>query len=272
MAIPFIVQDKKSPVIGTITPPQEDEVTSLVYKTTDYDKFQLESRNRIVAYERVIALVEAIKKKNLLPDQPMDVDASMTILDGQTRFAAAKMLKLPIYYKYVQVTKIEDISEETAVRHPWSPRDRLHFYVVSGYPEYISLQSFVDRYPFINVNNAVKMCRNTEMGNLIDDYNQGRYLCNNLDHAEKVARMALDFKRWFDFWKQRAFLSALRNLVRDPSYNHERMMHKLEFLSTKIVHCVDTADYLKLFTLVYNYSNKTAEPVTFVQSKKRKKK
>lgn len=125
-----------------------DEYTSIrIYVTINYEQFKFLEENRDVKGNTVL---NSIRKKDLLIDNPILVSANMEVLDGQNRLIAAKVLKVPIYYKFAQATTRQDIA--LLQNHTgWVIKDHAHFF------EKVSSEQNED-YRFIN-----EMARKHEM-------------------------------------------------------------------------------------------------------------
>jgi hypothetical protein len=57
----------------------------------------------------------------------------------------------------------------------------------------------------------------------------------------------------YDGASRRSFVFALVHLYEIQGYNHEKMMQKLQYQSTKLVDCTNTKTYLALLEEVYNF-------------------
>lgn len=233
---------------------QNGQEAVVATKTTDYQMFNFDPRNRPVDPDRVCELYDAISEKNLLHDYPIVVDGNMTILDGQHRVKAAEGLGVPVYYIVSQDATIEDIANVSHTVKRWNGMDYLHHWCAQGRPDYLRLKTYLQQYPFITLNLAMKLCHYGDYSSLYRTFVRGGYRCNDYDFGVKVANALLDFKAaGFKGYSHTSFVIAVANLMANVDYNHQIMVGKLDYLSTKLVKCPDTDSYFALLNEIYNY-------------------
>lgn len=235
---------------------QDDEVI-LAAATTDYDVFLFDPANRPVDRKRVDRLKAAIQRHNLLRSFPIVISTENSkwfVRDGQHRLTAARELGVPIYYTFNDEMTQQDVIDVGANTKPHSTQDRLHMYCVQGRPEYLKLQAFCGRYPWILISVAINLCHYGDRATM--GFDEGEYLCNDLEFAEEVIQGVLQLARFFPFYKERVFVLAVAQLFEHEGYRHERMLAKLEFQQNKVVKCVDIPGYMRIFNEIYNYKSK----------------
>ena len=86
-----------------------ETLNPIIQRTTTLDKFKLKKGNRFINEAHVKALIDSIKKHNLLHLQPIIVDTNMNVIDGQHRLKAAERLQVPIYYVIAADVSFDDI-------------------------------------------------------------------------------------------------------------------------------------------------------------------
>lgn len=249
----------------------------IIHETTEYDKFHVDPSNRTINYGHLQRLKDAIRRKNLLAEFPIVVDADMNVMDGQHRLRAAQELGLSIFYVVSGSMRAKDVPSINAARKQWSQEDHLHHYVTKHYSDYIALDRYTRQFPEIKLSDAIPLCHQngTEPGTWYGDilfgkkeitrlFEDGDYTCNNLPFAEAVAQVVRDFKPYFKkYHSQRQFVRAIANLVASPQYDHDRMMQKVAYLSAKLRPCVTTSDYLAMLNDIYNYKANNRDKVEF---------
>lgn len=234
--------------------------------TTDYNLFKIDPRNREVNQVKLEKLYDSVASKNLLREFPILVDEQLTVIDGQHRLKVAEALNVPVYYIVSNVATIEDVVLTTANVTKWSNADYLHRWCVEGKPDYVNLRNFWNKYKFakgkkfLSLHQSMQLCHYGDLPCMNRDFQYGRYQCNDLDFAEKVAKMAIDFSEYISFWNDSGFINALTNLAGNAIYDHSRMMNKMVYLSVKLVKCPDMVSYMEVFTKLYNYHQR-GEPV-----------
>lgn len=222
--------------------------------TTNYDQFRLDPRNREVNQQHVNQLAERVQANNLLHLFPIIVGSDGVIRDGQHRREVARQLGVALYYIVSDDMKIEDVPIVTKSVKQWTPADILSSYCAAGLPEYLALRGFMERYPFLTVSRAAKMCH---IGGIQKDvrlaFENGTYTTNNIAFAEQVCEALLDFEKvGVKFWNDDNFWRAITSLLLNPDYDHSVMMSKMERLSTRLVKCPDTKSYITVLGEIYN--------------------
>lgn len=233
-----------------------------IEKTKDYSMFNFADENRNLDLKHVQNLVESIKEKNLIQSNPIIVDSKMTILDGQHRFEALKIMDLPIYYKVDDKFEISDISRINTVSKKWDLNDYLKHYVSQKYSEYIELNKFVAEYD-VNIYSAIGLLSGrTSQPNaeLIKKFKTGTFIVKDYDNAVDILEKRDDFEKYSDkFYTSKTFLNALSKLIKQSNYDHERMLDKIELQPRSFVKCTNVESYLEMFEEIYNYRSKKKE-------------
>ena len=241
----------------------------IISSTKNYDQFHVDPINRKVDPKHVKELIEAIQEKNLLREYPIVVDEHFKLIDGQHRLAAAKSLNVPVFFIVSREAKVEDIPLITSRVAHWTSANHLHSWIARDNQNYIALQKFNASYPFL----TISMCRYLLSGgtkNSIDEFKQGEFQVVRPELAELVATTLLDFKRYTKLYTYFQFVNAVMHMVAHPKYDHKRMMTKLEYLSRRLVKCVDTQTYLDMLSEIYNYKVRENDVVVFVQAETKK--
>lgn len=231
-----------------------DAIATAIYSTRNYSQFSFDPANRPIDTVKLERLYDAIAAKNLLADNPILVSLDFIIIDGQHRFKVAEALDVPIYYQFASDTTLEDIPGLASNRAGWKPTDYLHAFCQRGFAEYIALRDFMRRYDWMLPSTAIELCYYGDKVALHKAFNEGEYKCNNLDFANKVAQVLLDFRAvGFSCWSHRTFAYAVSNLVANAEYDHARMMKKLWRNSSALKPAVNSDDYFGMFNKIYNY-------------------
>lgn len=245
---------------------------SRVASTTNYGQFRLDPRNRPISLDHVVKLHDAIKEKNMLHAYPILVDNNMVVLDGQHRLLAAKALGVPVYFIQTDTATIQDIADINVLNMRWTKEDSMHYWCEAQHPEYVKLKTFHARNPWLSLSQAIPLCHKGNAVGLSRRFAMGQYTCNNLEHAERVVRMILDFKEvGIEFWSHRSFVSAMANLADNVDYEHAKMMDKLKYLSTKMARCPDAASYVEMINGIYNYRNQNQVLLKMINSADRRR-
>jgi hypothetical protein len=234
--------------------------------TTNYAMFKFSHLNRRIDPNKLEKLYNSVVTKNLLREFPILVDEQFCVIDGQHRLKVAESLGVPVYYIVSKRVTIEDVVMTTANVTKWSNENYLDRWCAEGYQDYIDLRYFWQKYKmvkgkkFLSLGQSMHLCHYGDLPLMNQDFQYGRYKCNDMDFAEKVARMVMDFSEYITFWNDKIFLFAVSNLAGNAVYDHARMMRKMAYMSTKLVKCPDMQSYMDVFTYLYNYQQR-GEPV-----------
>lgn len=102
-----------------------------IKSTNDYEQFKLLRENREVNKTHAAKLAASIQLNNLLHVNPIIVNHSMFVIDGQHRLEAAKILSIPIHY-----TVIDDSEDNSALfllqtSKQWTITDYVEYYATT---------------------------------------------------------------------------------------------------------------------------------------------
>lgn len=232
-------------------------VTDIVFaqSTMEYSVFRYSIKNRPIDPKHLAKLIAAIKRKNLLADNPIKVQADGTVIDGQHRLEAAKFLCVPIYYQTTTDMTIEDAAEINGPIKKWTKADYMAVYCQDERPEYLKLKEFMRRHPKLSLNLAASL---TYYGDrTVNSFEAGEYKCNDIDFAEEVTQALSDFAEYIPYAYEPPFVAATKHLLEHAEYDHKRMVDKLKYTSVMLRKCTNSLDYLRTFEVIYNY--KTTE-------------
>ena len=219
--------------------------------TMAYDKFHFSAKNRPIDQKHLVKLIAAIRRKNLLRDNPIKVDKDGVVIDGQHRLAAAKALGVPIYYQVTANMTIEDAAAINGPVKKWTKNDYMAVYCKEERPEYLKLKEFLQRHPELSLNLAIDLTYyGSWFANIFED---GHYKCNDIDFAEEVTSALSDFAKCVPYAYDAPFVSAVKHLLEYAEYDHQRMVDKLTYTSSMLRKCTNSLDYLKVFETIYNY-------------------
>jgi ParB/Sulfiredoxin domain len=171
-----------------------NEKMLLIQKTLDFDKFKLIRGNRDISKNRVNALKKSIERQNLLYLVPIAVNKDMEIVDGQHRWAAAKILNVPIYYVIANGVDLNDMIVLNAYQRSWNANDYLNLYVKQNLPEYKKLAKFADTY---NISVPLALCVLTKTytysTGVREEFKSGNFLATHekdaIETMEEVMRV-----------------------------------------------------------------------------------
>ncbi|TVT39614.1 hypothetical protein FNT36_18405 [Hymenobacter setariae] len=237
-----------------------------IYQTTNYDLFHLLPENRKVDPSHVRKLVTMITQSNLLHIKPLDVTATMGVIDGQHRLAAARELGLPVYYKIGQQLSEADITTLNVAQKNWQGTDYLHFWTVKGRTNYVALTRFRERHPTLSFSNA-KMMLGVSTKNNAAEFRAGQWQAGEAYKAEQVAELIERIAAEVPTFKQpnhSGFVAAVYHCVINvEGFDGKEFMRKILLNPRILVPCASHKQFLQMFEEIYNYRTAEANRVRF---------
>jgi hypothetical protein len=231
----------------------------MIQSTTDYAQFTFRDDNRAaISPSHVAVLKKSIEKHNMLEFRPMQVNASMEIIDGQHRLKAAEQLGVKIYYQVIEDSQPKDLILLNVAKN-WGASDYLNYYVKNGYPEYQKMDKFM-KDSNLTLRIALTFLAGTSQV-AIKKFKEGEFVfaCDTV--AEELAQVhqTIEFIKlqigrlpWIDgarVWR------ALACLVKQHNFNMEKWINNLGRMSQKLVAKATLRDYMELFQGIHNYRN-----------------
>jgi hypothetical protein len=93
-------------------------------------------------------------------------------------------------------------------------------------------------------------------GNVQESLRNGTLTLPNKKRGEIIYTWVKDFEKLFVGATQRTFVRALVTLYNIDGYNHNKMMQKLQYQSTKLRICNESKSYLALLEEIYNFKER----------------
>lgn len=239
-----------------------------IKKTDDHSIFGGIIGNRPISPSHVKNLVASIGHKNMLPDNPINVNEKMQIIDGQHRLEAAKELGLPIYYLVMQGSRLEEIQMLNTTQKRWGLGDMINSYCSTGKKDYVTLRAFHERYGFPYTTAAMMLsggvrhsADNTGSGEGKVSIWSGNWKVKSEDEAMRLAEQIVSIKDSSDgvAWKQMQFVVAFMRMLEVVSF--DRFQQKLKVIGVTLEKRRSIEDYLRLFEEIVNYHVKEKQKV-----------
>jgi hypothetical protein len=215
-----------------------------------------------------------MRQKNLLNVCPIIVrkkEKKLEILDGQGRFEAAKMLKLPIHYVITNDFGDSFIGEFNSTSTKWSMRDYIEWYANKGKKDYIELRKFCDETKImpstaLSILTGITATDSGQSGNqnkIKSDFHDGKFKITDMENGIRVAKVINILKRHgIKHATHRGVVVAISKLK-------NRLNSKLEYQSTKFVKCADYHQYISLIDEIYNFKAGRSQIVSLVTEVKK---
>lgn len=220
--------------------------------TRDYNLFKYVLGNRTLKDSNVHNLVESIKNKNLLHLNPIIVNESFEIIDGQHRLQACKILNIPIYYVMYKGTELEDVRALNTAQLRWGLQDYISSYCQQGNQNYIRFDNLCKKFNISPIKIGYMLLSKHDMGS--KSIKSGNLEFSDIDYMKGIIfiNRILDFKKYYRYFPS-ALISAFRLLNEIKGYNHTSFVENLARNQNKLKYYNTRREYLVLFDEVYNY-------------------
>lgn len=220
--------------------------------TTDYSIFKEFSSNREVDPRHVNKLVAAIKHKNLLSVNPIIIDGSMRVIDGQHRLEAARALGIEIFYVEGEVNR-NDISILNSNQKNWTAMDYINHYTIEKVSSFLQLSSLINNHPLMAVS-ALLTLSNSEGRRDIIQLKNGYLDVLGMDHAKEVCSACEDLFKRFDccFVFDSRFPLAMSKAIQADNFNIERLVEQIDSNPRAFVQCHTKKQYMEMIQEIYN--------------------
>lgn len=244
---------------------EEPKEENNVYFTTDYEKFKFFPENREIKHFHVKRLKQSICEKNLLHRNPIIINKDFYIIDGQNRYWAARELNLPIYYRFEDFLKLEDVIKMNVATLKWGMEDYLHYHVQKGKIHYLRIQKLLETYKNINLNLLIRLlCKESQSQ---DKFKRGEFEFTkehkNLEQVLEKIDMCIDLleKKIVNeedkkMIQTRTFVYALGIFFNCEAVDATQFFDRLNLKLESLRPCTQYSHYLELFLNIYNYGIK----------------
>jgi hypothetical protein len=242
---------------------KQPKFDSIIKKTHDYGIFKVLKGNRNVNQLHLRRLKQSMMEHPLFTI--IFVNQRMEIIDGQHRYFISKELGLPIYYVVIYGYGMEEVKILNSNSEKWKKRDYLESHIDSGSTDYIKFKEFQMLFPDFNFSTCVRLLsglsshRSKSFDGLrgsVKDFENGDFKIKDWNKSLKVASKILDFKPYYDKFKDNTFCLTLLSLFEHKNYNHADMLKKLKIQPTAIKPCKTQEQYTIMLESIYNFKRK----------------
>ena len=161
-----------------------------------------------------------------------------------------------MYYQVVDSLTLEDIPRAAAVQSSWKMTDFIHYYATLGVQSYLLFKSYMERNNFAPSSTLSILCGDRR-GHVLTRLKNGELeITRNWTVANAFADAITELGEYISFNKQARFLEAYMICFANPEFSHNRMITKLEYLSSKMNREPDTWSHLEQLENIYNYNTK----------------
>ena len=259
--------------IGGIKIPDEDSYK--IQSTFKYEMFSFIEGNRSIDHDEKIE--KSIRKSGLLV-QPILVNQSMQIIDGQNRFEACKRLCLPIYYVVQDGVGLGEVNDLNSASKNWTARDYIHSYAAGERNvNYMYIEQLFKAYPWATRRIIAFAMYDFGKGFRMDAIKNGRINCTEAEYNKAVG--AMDYASQFRDMvngiggRKEHYYVAIMFCYFCEDIDNEYLLQKFKKYHKSLSPVLDTTGAVtQIETKVYNYQLRAPrEPLSILGEYERAK-
>jgi len=243
----------------------------IVYYTKDLSIFKIIDGNRIPNLSHIRRISGSMKQNGVLMN-PIIVNKSFEVIDGQHRLAAAKDQNAGIYYIVAPNYTLKEVHTLNLNQKNWTNKDYMQGYARMGVKPYIKLSEFYDLNNDFTLSDCIVMCSNTSSNspsrlsskyrknhnemNIKEVFEEGTWKGRDFKLAQTYADQIRAIKKYYDGYKRGTFVGTMLSLFSNDNFDYNRFMHKLEIQPGVLHDCASRAQYKLLIEDIYNYKSR----------------
>jgi hypothetical protein len=233
----------------------QDKQVSSIFRTTNYDKYKVNSLQRMTKESHVKNLMESMEKNGFLPNKAISVNEKNEIIDGHHRYFAAKKLGIPALIQVCKGMDSQTIIESNQYQKEWLKDDFIQTYVKQGNPNYIAIVDLKNKFPKTTTTNALMLLLNSPNGHpKTEDFQKGNFKVVSIKKAEELAEKLEIMSKYYPNARHSKCLAALICCVmKCEGFIFNDFIKKLSKFPTIFKPAIKLDEYLKSFEEVYNY-------------------
>lgn len=234
-----------------------------VFETREYDQFSIIPGNRPVNRDHVDRIKKSMEKNYMF--EPIKVNKTGGIVDGQHRHTAAKELGLPLRYYVDSKATTKDVAEMNHLTKKWSHTDFAQAYSKQGNDNYQKYESFRAVFPEFSHSLVISLLSYKADRTIAAEklFGAGLFEVVNYDHAIQFAETLRKIGNHFPGYNKRAFVFAVLKVSQTPGFKFETLIHKISMKSNLLKDYSQTSDYIQALEEVYNYSSIKSQRLRF---------
>ena len=240
----------------------DKQIPLVVFKSNNteesYQKFRFIDCNRIVTQAKVNRMKREILRHDLTNEftirvKPSQCGKYLDIYDGQNRFQALCELTMPIHYQLTSMN-IDDIGSTNSVQDKWKLKDALYHYCIRQLEDYIILAEFhkIYKYP---ISTLVVLLSGKNTKKIQEEFRSGNFeITQDVESIKEILNRVAQFREFNDeVARSRQFLLVYIDLLTEPVFEHEKLLHKVKLAPSKFIKCNTQNEYKRMIEKIYNY-------------------
>ena len=223
------------------------ESTTKIYDTFEYGAFKILKGNREIDKLKIKKIADDIVSGiDILPYNPIIVNSSMEIIDGQHRYHVSKLLKKKVYYTIMPDASLSTVPAINSKSSNWRNIDFLNSYVDLKKEAYIDLKGFLNQYPRVTIPVATGLYyvgSPRADKDVQEDFQQGNLKNSFRANAHKYAFALNELEPYTNNPFSRNFFHVIMHLLDNGKYDHALMIKKLKSSGRRIEN-VDSSKFI----------------------------
>ena len=254
---------------------KDTKINSDVMKSSDYEKFSILEQNRIVNDKHVNELVVSIQNSGQLT--PIIINEKFEIIDGQHRFDACKILKIPVMYLISYKTSINEVILMNNTQKSWKLHDYLRCFSDKKWEHretYQKVDKFMREHDLKLTTCIVLLSEGTgggsSLGNALalqgqglNSFKKGIYKIGNLARAQAIAKILSEIKAFApDLVGSDRFCRSYCKLSLEPKWDHNSAVYQIKKYRRKYDGASSKEEALQGLLTVYNYNQLKSKKIS----------
>ena len=255
------------------TQKEDSKVNSEVMYSQDYDKFSILEQNRVVSDNHVSELVVSIQNSGQLT--PIIINEKFEIIDGQHRFDACKILKIPVMYLISYKTSINEVILMNNTQKSWKLHDYLRCFSDNQWHNheiYQKVDKFMREHDLKLTTCIVLLSEGTGSGGStgtalagqgLMSFRKGTYKIGNLARAQAIAKILSEIKAFApDLVGSDRFCRSYCKLSLEPKWDHNSAVYQIKKYRRKYDGASSKEEALQGLLAVYNYNQLKSKKIS----------
>jgi hypothetical protein len=252
---------------------KDSKINSDVMKSSDYEKFSILEQNRVVNDKHVNELVVSIQNSGQLT--PIIINENFEIIDGQHRFDACRILKIPVMYLISYKTSINEVILMNNTQKSWKLHDYLRCFSDNkwhNHETYQKVDKFMREHDLKLTTCIVLLSEGTGGGGStgtsltgqgLISFRKGTYKIGNLARAQAIAKILSEIKAFApDLVGSDRFCRSYCKLSSEPKWNHDSAVYQIKKYRRKYDGASSKEEALQGLLAVYNYNQLKSKKIS----------
>ena len=247
-----------APMANNNSQVQNNKEVNKVYQTSNLSIFKDIDGNRVPNLQHVKRLTNSIRV-NGMKCNPILVNESMEVIDGQHRLMAAKEAESFVYYIIVKGYTLSEVHTLNLNQKNWSKKDFVDGYATMGVQSYIKLNKFAEKNKDFSLSVCIAFCNNTtdsthnRKGENKECIEDGTWIGRDFDLAQEWADKIKLIKPLFEHYDSNAFIGTMITLFKNPDFKFKEFLNKLKIQPLLLKNHRTREEFKNQIHKIYNY-------------------